>query len=93
MKKYDDARQRFESFIAVFPDHEWVPEARKKAVKAAWRNCEQLHKSGDSAAARECWTGFMQDFPDNDRAHKAGKLLKEIDQTPDPEVQEEHAGT
>ncbi len=93
-KNYAEARKKFESFIAVFPDDEkLVKKAREKIVDAAFHSCQQMYKKGKMTDARQCWEEFTRDFPDNKKVKKAVSYIKKIDKLNQKQNTQEHAGT
>ncbi len=78
MKQYDKSRQEFESFKAVFPEHELAEKAAERAVESAFKEGEKALKEGDREAAKEKFETFLTLYPDSDRAADVNKYLKEI---------------
>lgn len=94
LKNFGEARQRFDNFGVVFPDHELAPKAAVKAAEAAFKRCRKFSDEGDTLEARQCWEEFRTDYPNDKRFSKATEYLEKL-QPLEPggsKPQEEHAG-
>lgn len=80
LRRFDQARKKFQDFKTVFPEHEWSEKADRRVVEAAFRSGEAAFKKGDYALAQQKLEAFQTDFPDNGWTKKAGKYLDKIDQ-------------
>ena len=78
MKKYDEARRRFENFVVVYPDHPLVNKAKKRAADAAFKAGELAYKKADFETASGKFQSFKKDFPDDTRVRRAEQYLREI---------------
>ncbi|MBU8933116.1 MAG: outer membrane protein assembly factor BamD [candidate division Zixibacteria bacterium] len=92
LEDYEEARLKFESFLAVFPDHEMASKATEKIVEAAFNRCKKYYDNGEMSEARPCWEEFQNDFPNHNRSSKAGKYLEKLLHQDLTESQGEHAG-
>ncbi len=77
-KNFDEAKKKFDDFLAVYPDHEWGKDARSYAVESAFKGGEKALEKKDYALARERFELFKQSYPQDRRAGLADKYLKEI---------------
>jgi outer membrane protein assembly factor BamD len=91
--RFDEARQKFEDFKKVFPDHELVDKARKKEVEAAFKSGEAAFKNGDYALAEQRLQTFKINYPDNGRSKKVEEYLEKIHQITKDEAQLNEAGS
>lgn len=91
MKNFSAARDAFQGFIAAFPEHELVDEARDKAIKAAYQACRLTYEQGNYAKARQCLLQFRDDFPTNGYEDDVDELLEALDNQPAPADTSEHA--
>lgn len=78
LSNYDEARDGFENFRVVFPDHEWADEAVDKAEEAAFKAAVRLFEAGELASARERLERFRDQYPSSDRVDDANEYLQKI---------------
>ena len=78
---YDDAARRFDSFLKLHKDHEFVPKAIEKQAEAAFMAAKVHYDNGDMEAARTALKKFMTDYPDSDPVDDANKLVKKISES------------
>ncbi len=88
---FDAARGKFESFFAVFPDHELAPQAAEQAVVAAFMSGEAAFESGDYTLAQQKLELFKTDFPDHELTQKANDYLNKISSARADSMQAENA--
>jgi outer membrane protein assembly factor BamD len=80
LSEFDKARQGFEDFQVVFPDHEWADEASEKAEEAAFKAAVKLYDAGELVSAREHFEQFKQRYPTSGRIDDANDYLEQITQ-------------
>jgi len=76
--RFDEARQKFEDFRAVFPRHELAKKAAEQAIEAAFKSGETAFKNGDYTLAEQRLQAFKTDYPHNGRTQKANNYLEKI---------------
>ncbi len=81
LKNFDDARDKFEKFVKVFPKDELAAKATELTVESAFKAGEKAFKSGNLDLAKERFESFIKSFPDSKRKQDAGEYLKKIEQT------------
>jgi len=91
LKNYDDARDKFDNFLKVFPKDELAAKANELVVEAAFKSGEKAYKSGNYDLAKEKFESFMKNFPDSKKKQDAGEYLKKIQQTSLTDTGEENA--
>jgi outer membrane protein assembly factor BamD len=75
---FDEARRRFENFSTVFGAHKLAPEAKAKAVEAAFRSALAAYEKRDFPKAAEKFEAFKKDFPSDERVKKADEYIARI---------------
>ena len=75
MKHYDVAREKFDGFTKVFPKHEWVQKASRRAADASFRGSVAAFDAGDMSKAAEQFQSFKSGFPNDDRVKEADSYL------------------
>lgn len=88
-----EARQQFEAFGQVYPNHRWVPKASEMAEKSAFKGAENLFDSGQMSDAKTELGKFLNDFPESRFLKKAQKYLAKIGQIPPEPVESNDAGS
>ncbi|UCG61876.1 MAG: outer membrane protein assembly factor BamD [Candidatus Zixiibacteriota bacterium] len=92
-RRYEEARQGFEGFMTVFPDHELTEKAKERAPKAAFKSGESAYKQGEYGLAVERLENYIQTYPNHDKVNDARVLLGRIRQPAPAEVTEENANS
>ncbi len=92
-KRYEQARQGFEGFIAVFPEHELAGKANERAPESAFKSGEQAFKQGEYKLAGERLESFIEHYPDHGKVNEARFLLGRVRQLAPAEVTEENANS
>jgi outer membrane protein assembly factor BamD len=94
LRRYAEARIRFEGFVAAFPDHKWAPKAVDMITEAAFLDAQYSFENTPYAAdLRQKLTGFQTDFPDSDHVDKISEYLKDLPPEPVDSSQGENAGS
>ena len=75
---YDDAVRKFDSYMKLHPDHEFVLKAQEKISEAAFRAAKVYVDSQNYTSARTALEKFLNDYPESDQANDARKLLSEL---------------
>ncbi len=78
LRKYDLAREKFESFVSIFPDHQKVEKAKEKLIEAAFKAAVHAFDKGKFDDARTRFEKFNSDFPESNKKNKADKYLRKI---------------
>jgi outer membrane protein assembly factor BamD len=91
--RFDEARQKYEDFRKVFPDHELIDKVGEKVIEAAFKSGEAAFKNGDYALAEQRLQTFKINYPDNGRTKKAEEYLEKIHQISKDEAQLNEAGS
>lgn len=78
MRAYDEARRRFENFVAVYSNSPLVPKAKKRAADAAFKAGEAALKKADFETAKGKFETFKTDFPSDSRVKRVDQYLQEI---------------
>ena len=81
-KNYAEASRKYQNFVTVYPEHEWVGKARERAAKTAFKGAEAAFTNGDPARAKTEFEAFLSTFPDDKRADKARQYLEKIGDVP-----------
>lgn len=79
---FDEAQKRFDNFITVYPDHEWVEKARKKVVEAAFEGGKWAYEHGEPGKAKAEFQQFVNKYPNDKRVEKAKDYLDQIGDIP-----------
>lgn len=76
--KFDEAARGFDSFLKLYPEHEFVPKAKEQQTEAAFKAAKLLYEKGQMAGARTALKKFVTAYPGSDEADDAQKLLGSI---------------
>lgn len=80
--KFEDAQEQFSNFVTVYPDHEWVAKAKKKAAEAAFKAGESAFENGNPGKAKADFQAFVEKYPNDKRVEKAREYLNQIGDIP-----------
>lgn len=75
MKHYDVAREKFDGFTKVFPKHEWLDKAKRRAADAAFKGSVATFDAGDLTKAAQLFQSFKEGYPADDRVKEADDYI------------------
>lgn len=90
MGHYDIAREKFEGFTKVFPKHEWLEKAKRRAADAAFKGSVASFDAGDMTKAAELFQSFKDGYPGDNRIKDADDYIAK---TKDKPVEPNKTGT
>lgn len=82
MKHFDVAREKFDGFAKVFPKHEWLDKAKRRAADAAFKSSVASFDSGDMTKAAQLFQSFKDGYPNDDRVKEADNYIAKTKDKP-----------
>ncbi len=93
MRNYDLARDKFDSFARIYPDHQWTPKAKELAAKSTFKAAEVAFTKGDLQTAQTRLESLKHDYPASEQIKHADELLARIKEAPVTHEQETKTGS
>ena len=88
LKKYDEAKSKFQDFTIVYPEHELIPKAKEYIEKSALKSGIKAYESNDYMTAKDRFNQFKTEFPNSDKLGKVDDYLKKLDTLPEQNNEE-----
>ncbi|KAA3632390.1 MAG: outer membrane protein assembly factor BamD [Calditrichaeota bacterium] len=88
LKKFDEAKSKFQDFTIVYPEHELIPKAQEYIEKSALKSGIKAFEANEFTKAKERFDQFKTEFPNSDKIDKVDDYLKKLSAMPETTAEE-----